>query len=57
VIKGILDTQKLISEKLGIKPESHKIKGQDDVPTPAKKTDADFYKEAGLKSTGRPLNK
>jgi uncharacterized OB-fold protein len=46
----------IIKDKLGIEVESHKINSPETPdPTPAKKTDVDFYKEAGLKSTGRPL--
>ncbi|MDZ4171136.1 MAG: XkdF-like putative serine protease domain-containing protein [Methanobacteriaceae archaeon] len=54
VIKGIIDTQKLIVEKLGIEPESNNLDGQTDDDS-AGKSDTDFYKEAGLKRNGRPL--
>lgn len=56
VIKGILDQQKAISEKLGIPVESQKLEGQDDKTEPATKSDSDFYKDAGLKMNGRPLD-
>jgi len=55
VIKGILENQKKISEKLGIPPESQKIDGQEGDPNgPAKKSDDDFYAQAGIKRSGRP---
>lgn len=55
VIKGILETQNKISEKLGIPAESQKIDGQEGDPTdPAKKSDDDFYAQAGVKRNGRP---
>ena len=54
VIKGIIDTQKLIVEKLGIEPESNSMDGQTNDDS-AGKSDTDFYKEAGLKRNGRPL--
>nr|WP_319372461.1 XkdF-like putative serine protease domain-containing protein [uncultured Methanobacterium sp.] len=55
VIKGILESQKKITEKLGIPPESQKIEGQEDDPVdPAKKSDDDFYAQAGIKRSGRP---
>jgi len=48
-----------LNEKLGIDPSKKSIDGQDKDKKnePAVKTDADFYKEAGLKFTGRPLPK
>lgn len=55
IIKGILETQNKISEKLGIPAESQKIDGQEGDPTdPAKKSDDDFYAQAGVKRNGRP---
>jgi len=55
VIKGLLEGQKKITEKLGIPPESQKIDGQEGDPKdPAKKGDDDFYAQAGIKRSGRP---
>jgi len=55
VIKGMLETQQKMAEKLGIPAESQKIDGQEDDPVdPAKKSDDDFWSQAGLKRNGRP---
>jgi hypothetical protein len=47
-----------LNEKLGIDPAKKSMEGQDkDKDKSVKKSDSDFYKEAGLKSNGKPLDK